>query len=663
MSVVAPKSGKTSVSVEAKSGRGDELGRLKRLGFNTLAESLLSVPRAFLDFTKYFNEVSEEMLEHGVYCVLEVVDVTLYDSGGRKTRYWPSGFRVQINCLDAAGVPVRITAFGNVWPWKPLLPGGVVHVYGRISSWNGSFTLNEPQLVDESVRGKISCLYRGKPGQVSGEKLAEGVSRALHRLDEASVLLLAQAGLRESEFTAACGYASAEALLNNLHRPRTLKDGISAREAARKLTLETLVRRAAGAKARPAVAASAIPIDRNLIKEISAELPYTLTNDQVVAVDEIVADLRSAYPMRRLLSGDVGTGKSIAFMLPAAAAYEAGAEVAILAPSQLVAEQLVREFGQLFPGLPVCLVLAGNAIGTGICVGTTALLPAAKKAKKVFGLVIIDEQHKFSVDQKYALVAKHTNLIEATATAIPRTLALVNFGGMDVSLLSQSPVVKHIETVVVDDAAMPDVHNFIVHDVLRLGGQIAVIYPLVEDSAPKDGVATTAALESVVTAGRQWELKFPGQVGVLHGKMTAEEKISVISAMNAGAIKILVSSSVIEVGVTLPSLRAMLIESPERYGISQLHQLRGRLARKGGEGTMFLHAGPGIQPDAMGRLRVLESCSDGFALAERDMGLRGFGDVEDDSEAQTGSTRTLFYGVELSHKEIRETAKRFGLRV
>lgn len=674
-SVVArPRKPNIAAPAANPAGRGDELGRLKRLGFSTLAECLLSVPRAFLDFTTSVGQVTHEMLDASFYCVLRAEETTAFDSIGRKTKFWPSAFRVQIQCVDAAGTPVRITAFGNVWPWKPVGPGDNVHVYGRLGSWNGEFTLSSPQLVEPHMRGKIACVYRGKSGQVSGEKLGEGISHALHRIDEACVLLLAQAGLREAEFPGVCGYESAESLLHSLHRPKTLAEGLRARTAARKLTVETVVRRAAGAKARPSVAASAIPIDRNLIKEISSELPFPLTKDQIVAVDEIVADLRSAYPMRRLLSGDVGTGKSIAFMLPAAAAYEAGAEVAILAPSQLVAEQLARELRELFPGLPVCLVLAGDTIGQGICVGTTALLRAAKKAKKAFGLVIVDEQHKFSVDQKFALVGKHTNLLEATATAIPRTLALVNFGGMDVSLLTQCPVTKSIETIVIDDQAMPDVHEFIVRDILRPGGQIAVIYPLVEEAAAKQtgvdganpqksGGASTAGLESVISAGRLWSQKFPGKVGVLHGRMSPEEKTAVIADMNAHRISILISSSVIEVGVTLPSLRAIIIESPERYGISQLHQLRGRVARKGGEGTMFLHAGPKIQGDAMLRLRVLEECSDGFTLAERDMDLRGFGDVEEDAEAQTGSTRTLFYGVELSHQEIRDTAKRFGLRV
>ena len=652
---------------------GNELGRLKRLGFSTLAECLLSAPKEYKDFTQPQEVVKPgEHLGRPVYFVLQIVGRSMFDRDGNETHYPPVAFRLQLDCVDRRGSPLRVTAFGNVWPFVELDPDSLLHVHGALEEFRGQLCLVNPVVVHPKQRGTVATIYKGKPGQVSGDALAAGVERALNRLDEASVLLLAQAGLRTSEFTAHYKVDDPKKLLYALHRPKTLPQGLRARNIARQMALDTVVRRAAAAKSRPPVSGSAITIDKDFLATLIADLPYPLTGDQDKAVNEIVDDLRSAFPMRRLLSGDVGTGKSITFMLPVAAAYEAGSEVAILAPSQLVAEQLARELQELFPGLPVCLVLSGSKIGQGVCVGTTALLSAAKRAKKVFQLVVVDEQHKFSVDQKLAMVGRATNLLEATATAIPRSLALVNFGGMDVSLLRDSPVVKHIDTVIVNDEVMPDVHDFITNDILKNGGQLAVIYPLVNDaadaedgahSAPRPPSKTSEGLESVTGAAQHWERRFPGRVGVLHGQMTAEEKGAVIAAMHAKKLSVLVSSSVIEVGVTLPSLQALLIESPERYGVSQLHQMRGRLARKGGNGTFFLHVGANVQPEAMERLRLLEQCGDGFALAERDMDLRGFGDVEDDSASQTGSARTLFHGVALTHKEIRETALNMGLVV
>ncbi|WP_252374193.1 helicase-related protein [Hydrogenophaga sp. 2FB] len=649
--------------------RGDELGRLKRLGFSTLAECLLSAPKEYRDFTSSVLEINDSHVGATAYFELKSQSMALFDNDSKPVKSWQNCFRLEITCTDLAGVEVRVVVFGNVWPYREMELGETLHLFGTLDYFRDRLCLQRVSPVPREQRGTIATIYRGKAGQVSAESLAAGVARALHRLDEAAVLMLAQAGLRDSEFRETYKVLDPKGLLYALHRPKSLTQGKRARQIARQMSLDTVVRRAVAAKSRPAVAGSAVTIDKKFLAGLVADLPYPLTDDQRQAVNEIVDDLRSAFPMRRLLSGDVGTGKSITFMLPAAAAYEAGAEVAILAPSQLVAEQIASEFGELFPGLPVCLVLAGGKIGEGICVGTTALLSAAKRAKKVFDIAIVDEQHKFSVDQKLALVGKKTNLLEATATAIPRTLALVNFGGMDVSLLRQSPVKKKIETVLVDDEAMGDVHDFIKNDIVSGGGQLAVIYPLVsDDGGDGEGGSRTVkksneGLESVIGAAQQWERRYPGRVGVLHGRMTSDEKTEVIKAMHAKKLSVLVSSSVIEVGVTLPSLQALLIESPDRYGLSQLHQLRGRLARKGGEGTFFLRVNKNTPADAMERLRVLEQVDDGFTLAERDMSLRGFGDVEDDSQSQTGSARTLFHGVGLTHKEIRDTAKSMGLVV
>lgn len=643
---------------------GNDIGRLKRLGFSTLAECLLSAPKEYRDFTAPKRRILQGEVGRPGYFVLKLGERALFDRKGNQTKFAPKAYRIQMECVDEEGIPVRVVAFGNVWPFLPLERGEALHVYGTLKEWRGNFEVASPILVQPEQRGQIASIYKGKQGQVSAEVLSEGVSRALSRLDEAGVLLLAQAGLRTQEFARLYGVDDPRKLLWALHRPKTVALGLRARLIAQKMSADTVARRAAAAKSRPAVAKSAIAIDKQFLASLIADLPYPLTTDQRRCVEEITEDLRSAFPMRRLLSGDVGTGKSITFMLPIAAAYEAGAEIAVLAPSLPVAEQLAKEMGELFPGLPVSLVTAGEKITEGVCIGTTALLNAAKRAKKAFDLVVVDEQHKFSVDQKLALVGRSTNLLEATATAIPRSQALINFGGMDVSILRECPVKKEIETVIVDDESMPDVLEFTSKDILATGGQLAVIYPLVDGAGDSESSERDSdGRESVLGAAQIWEKRFPGKVAILHGRMTKEEKSDVIRGMHEQRFKVLISSTVIEVGITLPSLQAIIIESPERYGLSQLHQLRGRLARKGGSGTMFLHVGPHVQPEAMERLHILESCNDGFSLAEMDMGIRGFGEVEDDAQAQTGSARALFHGVELTHKDIHSAAVKMGLTV
>lgn len=639
---------------------GNELGRLKRLGFSTLAECLLSIPKAYYDYTRPSPVASKNLEEADQYLVLRTGEGRQLFCGKKKTDYWKGATRIEVECRDARGTTVTVVTFGNVWPWKEVEEGQVLHLHGHLTRFNGRLCLQNPHPVPPHARGKVVAAYSGKPGQVSGEALGEGVSRAIHRLEDAEVLLLAQAGLLDSEFTKLTGVKSAQTLLKLLHFPRDVAQGERAMALARRLSAETVVRRSAEARMRPPVAGSAITISKSLVEELISELPFPLTGDQRTAINEIVTDLRSAYAMNRLLSGDVGTGKSIVFMVPAAAAYAAGADVAILVPSQLLVNQIARELRANFPELPVCEVVAGSKIGEGIVVGTTALLSAAKKAKKKFNFVITDEQHKFSVEQKASLAAKHTNVLEATATAIPRTLALVNFGGMDVSVLRECPVKKTITTRITTEEDQPRVDKFVA-EVLERKGQVAVIYPLVETSA--DETASTEGLESVVDAGKKWERRFPGRVGVLHGKLSPEEKKAVIDGMNNGSFDILVSSLVIEVGVTLPSLKAILINHPERFGLAQLHQLRGRVARKGGQGHMFLLAGPGVDEEAYERLQLLERCSDGFTLAEADMDMRGFGDVNDDSSSQTGTARTLFHNARLTHQEIADTAKRLGVKI
>lgn len=639
---------------------GDELGRLRRLGFTTLAEALLSIPKKYEDFTQPKREVRPSDEGTDCYLVLRAGVTKLFDGGKRPTTFWQSAARVEVHARDDRRQEIVVSVFGNVWPWRGVEEGTDIHVHGRLARFGAKLYLQNPEIVPPRARGKVVALYAGKPGQVSGEALGEAIGRAIHRLEDAEILLLAQAGLLESEFEKATGVPTPGELLRTMHFPQSLAAGLNACKVARKLAYETVVRRAAAAKARSPVPASAIVINRASIDDIVATLPFPLTGDQRQAIDEIVTDLRSTYAMNRLLSGDVGTGKSIVFMVPAVAAYSAGADVAILVPSQLLVSQIAGELRQLFPGVPVCEMTSGAKLGEGIVVGTTALLSAARKAKKKFHLVITDEQHKFSVDQKATLRDRFTNVLEASATAIPRTLALVQFGGMDVSVLRECPVKKEITTRLVGVEDSDRIDAF-VHKVLAAKGQVAVIYPLVDETG--EGKTKSAeGLESVISAAKGWGKRFPGRVGVLHGKLDAEAKADVIAGMGDGRYDILVSSLVIEVGVTLPSLKAILIHHPERYGLAQLHQLRGRVARKGGRGYMFLIAGEELDDDEVfDRLELLEKCSDGFELAEADMDMRGFGDVNDDSSEQTGTARTLFHHAKLTHQEIAATAKRMGM--
>jgi ATP-dependent DNA helicase RecG len=232
-------------------------------------------------------------------------------------------------------------------------------------------------------------------------------------------------------------------------------------------------------------------------------------------------------------------------------------------------------------------------------------------------------------------------------------MALIQFGGTAVSILRESPVKKKIVTRIVHRKDGARLFDF-VHHQIRQGGQAAIIYPMAEDRG--DGERN-----SVEAAYVRFRAKWGDRVGMVHGGLTDSDKTEVIAKMKAGAIDVLVSSTVIEVGVTLPSLRVVVVVNPDRFGLSPLHQLRGRLARKGGEGYFFLYLPEEPDAAAKDRLRQLVECNDGFALAERDADLRGFGDVDSDGGAQTGSSRLLFWGVTLDRKEIESGARNLGL--
>lgn len=674
----------TKAKVDADLG---QLKRLKRLGFESLAGCLLSVPKEYQDFTSPRVAVSEDMLGQRVHVTLQVVDVSLWSKDKRRLQKWsPQVKRASLKGADAHGCLVEITVFGNLCPhagdvpagqeWREVRVRDEIQVYGEVTIYNDRLQIASARLVTGKERGRICAVYPGKAGQIKSEAIKEKVEQAMGLVDRAGKVLLEKAGISEAEFPKDCGFENAQVLVRALHRPRSLKEASKACEAAKRLAADAMVRKAMAARLRPPSEASRINISEEAVQEAMSALPFKMTDDQSRTVQEIVGDLRSLFPMRRLLSGDVGTGKSAAFMVPAVCAYKTGASVAILAPSLLVVEQLARELRETFKDVPVMEITKGVKIGEGILVGTTALLNAAKKAGKQFDLVITDEQHKFSVGQKESVVGPHTNVLEATATAIPRTLALTQFGGMDQSILKQIPTKKRIQTHIISKVSDEDRRRLddYFYAALEKGLQLAVIYPQVanekgEQASWDDVQPDDEGYKTVQAAAARWEQQFPGKVGCLHGKMTGDEKTRVIRAMHAMEFQILISSVVVEVGVTLPSLKGMLILNPERYGLSQIHQLRGRLARKGGNGRLFMMLDETLEkvseekPGLMERLQILVECQDGFELAERDMEMRGFGDVTTRSNAQSGSTRPLFWGIEIGSDDLKAAGARLGAKV
>ena len=395
-------------------------------------------------------------------------------------------------------------------------------------------------------------------------------------------------------------------------------------------------------------------------------LPFKLTPGQRQAVKEIVDDMRRPQPMHRLLQGDVGAGKTIVALLAAVVAMENGLQVAFMAPTEILATQHFGNIARLLsqsrfrvdlltgstPGLKKHTLHSHIERGTtNLIVGTHALVQESITFHRL-GLVVIDEQHRFGVAQRAALRAKglRPDVLLMTATPIPRTLALTDYSELDVSKITDLPPGRTPVTTLVKPESRRDEIYQLVRDELDRGRQAYVIYPLVEGSEKIDLKSATEMADHLQTE------VFPAyRVALLHGRMKSEAKERIMSAFAAGQIHILVSTTVVEVGVDVPNASVMLVEHAERFGLSQLHQLRGRVGRGSAASyCVLLYQSPWTD-EARERLKALASTSDGFAIAERDLELRGPGDFFGTRQSGLPKLRT---GDLVRDREIMEAAHR-----
>jgi ATP-dependent DNA helicase RecG len=373
-----------------------------------------------------------------------------------------------------------------------------------------------------------------------------------------------------------------------------------------------------------------------LARRLRAALPFALTGAQERVWKEIRTDMAAPYPMNRLLQGDVGSGKTIVACLAILTAIEAGYHAARMAPTEILAEQHAMTLGRLLVPLGVEVTLLTNATrgkarrerlealraGAVACVvGTHALVQKSVGFKR-FGLAVVDEQHRFGVVQRAILRGKgeSPDVLVMTATPIPRTLALTLYGDLDVSVLDEMPPGRQrIVTGVRDEKGRARVYAFL-REQMQAGRQVYVVYPLVEESEVLDLRAATDMARRL-----QSEIFPEFRVGLLHGRMSFAEKDGVMGEFRSGAIQLLVSTTVIEVGIDVPNATVMLVEHAERFGLSQLHQLRGRVGR-GSERSYCILMSAGASEEARRRLAAMEETGDGFRIAEADLGIRGPGD-------------------------------------
>ena len=373
-----------------------------------------------------------------------------------------------------------------------------------------------------------------------------------------------------------------------------------------------------------------------LVRRLRALLPYSLTAAQERVWSEIRSDMAEAYPMSRLLQGDVGSGKTVVAALAALTAIEAGYQAAIMAPTEILAEQHLMTLGRLLEPLGVRAALLTSAVKgkarveaaaavesgeAGCVIGTHALVQGAVAFKRL-GLAVIDEQHRFGVAHRAALRGKgeSPDVLVMTATPIPRTLALTLYGDLDVSVLDELPPGRRpIATFARTGSKRRQIYDFLRAQIGE-GRQVYVVYPLVEESEDSDLRAATEMAERL-----QRETFPERRVGLLHGRLGFADKERVMREFKDGVLDILVSTTVIEVGIDVPNASVMLIEHAERFGLSQLHQLRGRVGRGPWKSYCILLAGS-TSEEGRRRIEAMTSTNDGFRIAEVDLELRGPGD-------------------------------------
>ncbi len=622
---------------------------LKKAGLNTVEDLLFRFPRRYEDRSRMQKIIS---LRPGMTAA---ISGTVLNAGLAHTRR--PGFR-----LFSALVQDESGQIQAVWPNQAFLKDVIksqqrIVLFGKVEIWGSrglQITDPEFEIIKEHNpepgignrepdevqlhTGRIVPVYE-RAGSVTTNMQRRFVWQALSQLPEGEFDPV------PADILARERWPGRKAALWAAHfpAPDTSVDQLDAfmTPAQRRLVFEDFfvfqtglaLRRHENAQVRKGLVSR---VDDRIRQCARAVLPFKLTEWQRDALAEIVADMQRAWPMQRLLQGDVGAGKTIVALLASIVAIENGYQVAFMAPTEILAEQHYRTIVKALNGKAYRVALLTGrvtaatrrdllpAIARGeinLIVGTQALIQQHVDFKAL-ALAVIDEQHRFGVVQRGTLAAKGSNpdVLVMTATPIPRTLALTECGDMEVSVIRGLPPGRQpTRTLVKADSRRDEVYAMMREEVRR-GRQVYVIYPLVEESEKIDLKAATAMSEQIAKVFPEFA------VALLHGRMKGDAKESVMHQFAAGKLNILVATTVVEVGVDVANATLMVVEHAERFGLSQLHQLRGRIGRGAHASTCVLLYQAPWSDDARERLRAMAETSDGFVIAERDLRLRGPGD-------------------------------------
>lgn len=622
------------------------------LGVTSVSDLIHIYPFRYVDRSTVVPIAAVRSTAAMVQMRAQVVSATLLDKSGKALE--PVDGVVKFNMVhrfsvlvaDESGMMEMVFFKGIKYLWQKLQPGKAFIFFGKPSLYNGRFNMVHPE-IDEpgggaaQISASMTGIYpsteklrnAGVTAKVMGRIMASALEAGLPSVTET----LPDYVMREK------GLVPLNYALRNIHFPQ---DQNALAKAEYRLKFEelfflqlSLLRqkyvRSRNEKGIP------MPNVGEAFNKCYASLPYSLTGAQKRVIREIREDMRSGRQMNRLLQGDVGSGKTMVAVLSALIAYGNGYQSCIMAPTEVLARQHYTNIIKYLRGTGVeVAVLTGTtkarerkeilerlASGqAGIIVGTHALIEDNVVFRNL-GLAIIDEQHRFGVEQRSRLWAKSTippHILVMTATPIPRTLAMTLYGDLDVSVIDEMPPGRiPVKTLQIVERQRLELYRFI-KDQIAAGRQAFIVYPMIFENEKVDYRNVETGYEEIVQA-----FPFPPyKVAIVHGQQSDEDKKFNMDAFVAGRANILVSTTVIEVGVDVPNANVMVIESPERFGLSQLHQLRGRVGRGGGASWCVLVRGNKLSEESRKRLDLLCSTEDGFVLAEEDMKMRGPGDME-----------------------------------
>ena len=647
--------------------------QLNRLGVSTVGDLLRLWPRAWEDRSRY-NTLSEWNTFHKLNVPVTIMDQQWFGYGRMKT--------LKLIVCDSEGTRGELACFNRPFLEKSFPEGTKALVYGSFSVKYGAIQSSSFDIEQyDTAERRVLPVYPLTQG-LTQTKLRKLIEQALNSYARGIDSEL------PAEVLNKYGYPDKRTVLFAMHRPASMQEAENARtalifeefflyEAAvgmRALERRGVLPRTPGTKGQGSVlpaqtangdgqavgdgqataaqagasegaAQSAEPLQYTyspLQKELLSRLPFTLTADQQAVTAEINADLDGTAPSARLIQGDVGSGKTLVAFLACLKVIEGGGQAALMAPTELLARQHADNAAKLLEPLGVRLAfLTGNLKAEGrsqllqqlaagnidLIIGTHALF-SAQTLYKNLRMVVIDEQHRFGVLQRSAIIQKGIDsgkkaphFLMMSATPIPRTLALSMFGDLDISVIkTMPPGRKPVITYVAPESKAEKVYYFIGQDILA-GKQAYFVYPIIEDSE-------TLSLKSAEDMFAELSRDFPHhRLALLHSKVPEDEARAIMQEFRSGAIHILVATSVIEVGVDVPNATCMVIEHADRFGLSALHQLRGRIGRGSEQSYCFLLYGKNITETGMARLKVMASTTDGFVIAEEDLKLRGPGDI------------------------------------